>query len=387
MGFLKALSFIKPLTSLRSHTTVKRLLSVVLLAQLLGVSLVAEAMPICRRVFRTEGARLSENYQTLYRTEDTEAQQHHNFDLMGMLGIVYELKFDANTGKVAVLPNKSEISSQRRSMKARLSRVAAKPSPEFVREIEKRFEVKNLSSGLIMVRFRPDSLYELDLMKERGYALFLNRLFKTYENVVGFTYRVAGLESNALSSSVQMMVETKILQQVEKRDMIYQMTFDPQVWNKLLVLMEKEIRQVQENSPRLKATQDATEKIINVMEPLYPVAGVALSVSRKDPSAPVEIKRYFKNDYEDPLGLVSLLEKNDFRDRHEMLYETFKALPAGQKLEIHAHSIVHARAYMKLGFERISITENPLYPGVQVHELRGTREQVLEKIGSILTYK
>lgn len=366
-----------------SIALVKQFLSLLLI--LIGSASTVAAQEACSRVLRSPGKRLSENYQLLYSDPQTaERAAAQNFELMGLMGNLYDLHTETATGKVVLLKNKQIYKAERASQKRRLDLAPAKPSLDFLKQIERIFSVKTLSSGLVMIHFSPETLRNLDIFTERPHGLLINRFFKTYENLVAFNYRLAGIEDNVQSSSVQMMVETKILREVEKRDMNYYFVYDPGVWTNLLRLLEKEFRILEQTSSRTKANHNATWRMLDGTEALYPMASVALSSDRKNPGASIEIKRYFKNEYEDPLNLTPLIEKNDFRDRHEMLYEVFKGLPPGQPLEIHAHSIVHARAYMKLGFNRTEIRENPLYPGVQVHVLKSTREQALEKIGAVL---
>jgi hypothetical protein len=351
---------------------------------MLGFVPSASAWEVCRRVFTDPGLRLARNYQTLYSQPEGPQKDQYNFELMGLLGVLYDLVPDATTGKITAQENPKHFKETRKYLKKRLATAQPEPSKQFVADIESFFKAKKLSSGLVMITFSPDQAAQLDILTHRAYGLMVNRFFETYENLVGFSYRLAGLEENALSSSVQMMVETKVLREIEKRNMTYQLAFDPNVWMNLLRTLENDFRTVEQKPMGSKANHDATWRIIDGNEPLYPVAGVALSSSKKNPTAPIEIKRYFKNEFEDPLGMVGVSEKNDFRDRHEMLYEVFKALPAGQALEIHAHSVVHARAYIKLGFKKTEVLENPLYPGVAVYLLKATREEVMEKIQAIL---
>jgi hypothetical protein len=353
---------------------------------LIGFSQIAFAQETCEDLF-ADVPQLGAP-KTIARWEPRPggpSMDQHNFNSLGKLGNLYDLVTDPVTGKVQALKNKHFFDQSRRQLKKRFNDAPEPASKAFVARVNAIVSARELPGDLVIIKINQDTLGFLDPFTEghRAKGLIINRLFRTYETLVTFGYRLSGLEENSVSSSVHMHLEASLLRS-RLHSIDYNLVFDKKVWASLLRLLENDVHVVETTSWNSNANKLATHTIIDVNEPLYPMAGVALMSDRKNPGSPIEIKRYFKNDYEDPLGLVGVSEKNEFRARHEMLYEIFNALPAGQPLEIHAHSIVHARAYMKLGFKRTEIMENPLYPGVQVHLLKATREEAMEKIAAVI---
>jgi hypothetical protein len=313
------------------------------------------------------------------------SMDQHNFNSLGKLGNLYDLIPDPVTGKIQAIKNKSFFDQSRRQLKKRFKDAPEPASNAFVARVNGIVKARELPDDLVIITINQDTLASLDPFTKghRATGLIINRFFRTYENLVTFGYRLSGLEENSVSSSVHMQLEASLLRS-RLHSIDYNLVFDKKIWAELLRLLENDVRIVETTSSNTQANQLATHRIIDVNEPLYPMAGVALMSDRKAPGSAIEIKRYFKNDYEDPLGLVGVSDKNEFRARHEMLYEIFNALPVRQPLEIHAHSLVHAKAYMRLGFKRTEIMENPLYPGVQIHLLKATREEAMEKIASVI---
>ena len=159
--------------------------------------------------------------------------------------------------------------------------------------------------------------------------------------------------------------------------------FDEKVWNQQLRVLENRVNEYQAAQDSI-AQKELLNDLTSPTDPYLPLSGVAVTYSLVNRTLPMEIKRYFKNDHEDPLNLMQLQDKNEFQVRHKMIYKMIESLPEGQQLEIHAHTLVHARAYLKLGFHKAGTMVNPLYPGVEVHLLKATREEALTKIAAIL---
>jgi hypothetical protein len=114
--------------------------------------------------------------------------------------------------------------------------------------------------------------------------------------------------------------------------------------------------------------------------PLFPLAGVATVRTGKT----YEIKRYFKNDVEDPFEFLRLQPKNEFRLRYELLLSVARELPEKGVLEIRSHTRVHTLAYRRLGFKVVKTFEEANYPGIQVDLLQGDKQDVVSKIEAIL---
>jgi hypothetical protein len=206
----------------------------------------------------------------------------------------------------------------------------------------------------------------------------------TYIHLVNWSYRISGLEKNKSLSSLNMMDEMAEIAALEGRAFVLNLIFDQKVWLQQLRVLETRVNEYTAAKDE-KTRRGILENISQPTDPYFPLAGVAITYDMRAPSRPMEIKRYFKNDHEDPMQLMDLQDKNEFLIRHKMIYKIIEGLPPEQQLEIHAHTPIHARAYLKLGFHRAEIIENPKYPGVQVQLLKATREEALAKIGAILS--
>ena len=140
---------------------------------------------------------------------------------------------------------------------------------------------------------------------------------------------------------------------------------------------------------RYRETNDPTGKSWHWSQmfephPFLPFAGVAVAKSFRRIDAPVELKRYFKNENEDPFSLITVEKKDDFTLRHKLILSVLQNLPPGTKVQIHSHTPVHTIAYAKLGFTKIGPIKNPKYPDAHIDLLEATREHILEKITALL---
>lgn len=316
-----------------------------------------------------------ENFQHLINP-----QKNLDIAVMGVLGKVFDLKYDRQAGKVSAEVNEYYRQTEMTKAKDWLNKAKGSSFKEVAREMQKVFDISELPGGFIKLRVDTGSkvLQELSPLQRA----LKNRFMVMYLHLVNWSYRISGLEKNKSLSNFIMMDEVIVLAK-ELRALQLNMVFDPVVWETHLRILEAKVDTYKsEKDP--KRASDLLEEISQPNDPFLPMAGVAVSYNILNPRLPVEIKRYFKNDFEDPLNLINVSKKSEFLVRHQMIHRMISDLPPSQEIEIHAHSLVHARAYLKLGFRRSGTIANPQYPGVVVHLLKGQREEVLSKIESIL---
>lgn len=302
---------------------------------------------------------------------------------MGVLGRIFDLKYDPNQKKTVVAKNEFVFPEEMSRVADLLPRAMKHPlSDSFQKLIRANLRMEELTDQSTLIQLKNFEDAKNPRPQDEVSNAIRSRFMTMYLQMVNWVYRLSNLEKNKGLSSAVMMDETVQLFK-EGKTFHFHLLFDREVLDVQLHILQHWI-ELYEMEKEPKAKQEILDRISQPEDPFLPFSGVVASVSFLDPQAPVELKRYFKNDLEDPLGLIQPKEKNDFVQRHLMLAKTIEMLPGKTVLEIHAHSLVHARAYLKLGFKKESIIENPKYPGVQVHLLKGVREEVLEKIKLIL---
>ena len=306
-----------------------------------------------------------------------------NLDIatMGILGKVFNIKYNPVSRKMQEEADPFYQEKVLSETKKWISKIPNKNSSQFMSEVGKTIKVIKLDSGLINIRIETGQIGEKDVSPIE--EAIKNKYSVMYIQLVNWSYRLSGLEKNKSLSSFVMFDEIAVLAK-NLRSLQLNMVFDPVVWDLQLRILEAQVIAYRNETDPLIA-KELLNEISQPHTPLLPLAGVALSHHMINQSAPVEIKRYFKNDSQDPLGLTEVLPKNEFRIRHEMIYKTVESLQPHHEVEIHAHSLLHAKAYTKLGFKVSEQISNPLYPGVTVYLLKGQRESVLDKISLILS--
>ncbi len=304
-----------------------------------------------------------------------------NIAAMGVLGKVFDIKYNVNNKKMQADANSFYQEKVLSEIKNWIPKISDKVSPEFLNEVNKTVKIIKLDSGLINIRIETGQLGEKDLSPIED--AIKNKYSTMYIQLVNWSYRLSGLEKNKSLSSFVMFDEIIVLAK-NLRSLQFNMIFDPVVWDLQLRILEAQVIAYRsETDPQI--AKELLNEISQPNLPLLPLAGVALAHHMIDQSAPVEIKRYFKNDFQDPLRLTDVKPKNEFRMRHEMIYKMVENLKPHHEVEIHAHSLLHAKAYTKLGFKVSEQISNPLYPGVVIYLLKGQRESILDKISLILS--
>lgn len=308
--------------------------------------------------------------------------------LLGPLGRLFDLKLDKINKKIKTVRNKFSFSEIEKETKATLEKIKTIDSSKYDGLFMKLLQPEEVSPNVIMIQIssivKPD-MGEVERAIQQRFQLL-------YYEMVNWNYRLSGLLENKTHSNLLLMDDVSVYAN-EMKYFDFTLVFDHKLWEVEKAILTSLIEQYKKTSDK-----DEQQKILieiqKKKEPFLPMTGMAqakhfFSLGLASASGlnhyPVELKRYFKNDLEDPLDLLNVDPKtDDFVIRHRMIYRTVEKLPVGTPLEIHAHSILHVRAYAKLGFKDTGLIDSEKFKESDIHLLKATREQVLDKIQTIL---
>jgi hypothetical protein len=297
---------------------------------------------------------------------------------MGLYGDIFDFQWSPEKKKVVLVRNEKRIAEIREQTAKKLAAVKDVDLTPIRTLISNTIPIQYLNGQMVLVQASLVSFSHRQGFEQAVFHRYQQMGIKT----VDFVYRHSGLEAKRPLTGATLMDEiVSILKQ--GRGYNIHLAFDPKVW-------ELELQLLAGYYQRYQAAQTAQEKakIIGEMnqglDPFQPFSGVVTTEFILPTDRPTEIKRYFKNDFEDPIEFLALPAKPEYELRLQMLSQVIGGLRPENELEIHAHSVVHLRAYLKLGFHIFSEMENPLYPGVKVYVLRGEKSGVLEKIKKAL---
>lgn len=297
---------------------------------------------------------------------------------MGVLGEMFDLTFNAQNGRNIPIVNEFKTLEVRARTKKVLEESTALVTPKDLEIINRTVKITDLTSDTRLVSVKNytvgNETPELEQAIKNYFSL-------SYIRLVNWVYRLSNLEKNDPISSAVMMDEVAEYA-VQRIGFEFNLIYDNKILKKHLQIIAKVINEYESTTDFLKR-QNALRKL-EIEIPLMPTSGVTVAVKITDPKYPAEIKRYFKNDHEDPLGIMVVKQKNEFKLRHAMISKVIEMLPLEHLVEIHAHTKAHVKAYAKLGFVDTGLINNPKYPDAKIHLLRATREQVLEHIKTIL---
>lgn len=312
--------------------------------------------------------------------------------LMGPLRMLYDFKINPKTKKVQLVENKFTYPRLKKETVDLHEQIKNSDNRKYEYLFEASLRTEKLTENTTLVHATSLSQEIPNPVK----SAIKNRFSNLYLQMVSWNYRLNLLVKDRPMSSIKMIDELSVYAN-DAKFFEYALTFDNKVWETQKQIMTHLIDQYHQAKP---AEQDSIlVKISNPTEPFLPLAGIAQAkslYSALTPEAwananikpikyPVELKRYFKNDIEDPLNLLNLSKKaDDFIIRHKMLYQTIEAMPPETPLEIHAHSILHVRAYSKLGFKNVGLIKSEKFKDTEIHLLKATREEALENIKRIL---
>lgn len=297
---------------------------------------------------------------------------------MGVLSELYDLKQNPKNGRSfpeADLIAKPIVEARTKKL---LSESDVEVTNKHLEIIDRTVKIESLTEDTVLV-----SLKNFMIGKEHAEleSAIKNYFSLTYIKTVNWVYRLYNLEKNETMSSMVMMDEVSYYA-AQLIGFEFNLIYDKKVIEKHLKVIAKVIEEY-EAASGADAKAQALRRL-QIEMPLMPIGGVTVVSKIVNPNAPVELKRYFKSEIEDPLGLADVKPKDEFKLRHAMLYKAIERLPIGQQVEIHAHTRAHVIAYAKLGFVDTGRIVNPKYPEVEVRLLKANREVALAHIKAIL---
>ncbi|MEZ0391811.1 MAG: hypothetical protein ACAH59_06320 [Pseudobdellovibrionaceae bacterium] len=301
-----------------------------------------------------------------------------NRSVLGIFGEIFEFQWRPEQRKMILASDQKRQNELRTITERKLKESQAEDLGAMQALIAKCLPVRTLDDQIVLVRASLVSRGRLNGFEQA----VLHRYQQMGMKTVDFVYRLSGLEKKRPLTGATMIDEVvSILKQ--GRGYNINLAFDPKVWALELQLMAGYYRKFQDAK-----TSEEKAKIIGEVnqgvDPFQPFSGVVTTDFLVPNGHPTEIKRYFHNPYEDPLGFLNLPAKNEYLLRLKMLLQVARELSADIPLEIHAHTKVHMRLYGQMGFGLFRETENPLYPGVPVYVLRGEKTEVVKKVTAIL---
>lgn len=333
----------------------------------------SQAQMACKDLFAPRKPLQTDTNESFLKKNNT-SQSLIDSAVMGPLGQIFEIQKD---GTIQQSPLYSEIKNRTTKLyNEKLKRTSAEKHSQMV---EATVNAQKLTDDTVLLQI-PSVLSGKESPLERAIR---NRYQLMYIQMVNWVYRLSGLESNSALSNMKMMDEVSVYGN-NMQFFDYALTFDHKVWDaQKLILTEKIDRYHAAADPQSKNA--ILNEIAQPTEAFLPMAGMVLAKPFLTGTKAVELKRYFKNDLEDPFHILGVqTKKNDFVVRHQMIYDVVKSLPPGTSLEIHAHTKVHIIAYLKLGFTKGETIANEKFPDATVTLLKAQREDVLEKIKTIL---
>lgn len=332
---------------------------------------------------RKETARFLNQHKNLHEKVDVKPglpEKAINILYMGILARIFDIKHDLAAKKNVAVPTDIQYEGIKKYTKEVLENSNLPPFPAFENKINELFKVENLTDDTVMIQIKHTAHNEIDNLV---FKVISARFANMYMQVANWVYQFSGLVENKPMKAATMMDELSA-EERKTRTIMHQLVFDKKVWEAQLRIIQLKIAgYLSETDPEKKNAM--LERMAYPDEPLLPFAGI-LSTKSLIPgeAAPRELKRYFQNDFEDPMNLLNLKKKDDFKIRYKMIYRTVEMMPKRTELEIHAHSLAHMKAYLKWGFHKALEYEDPLFPGVPIYLLKAKREDVLPNIQAIL---
>jgi hypothetical protein len=339
------------------------------------------------------------NYHPMFSTAELKDKMNPDraMDraLMKPLGSLYDLFTDKKTKKTVLVKNKYDYEKIKNSTSEQLNRIKNTDAKKYESLINSAVYTEKLTENTTLVQIT--SIHNGATAENRIQQAISQRFQSLYINMVNWNYRVSNLMENKTLSSAIMTDDISVYWN-ELKYFDYTLTFDNKVWETQKLIIADKIELY--NTSITDADKNRIiEELSQPTEAFLPLTGMAQAKSIYSgitPEAyalmgttpikyPVELKRYFKNDIEDPFNLLDIKAKtDDFIIRHKMIYKVIENLPSETPLEIHAHSILHVRAYSKFGFKDTGRINSEKYKNVDIHLLKASRETVMEKIKTIL---
>lgn len=313
--------------------------------------------------------------------------------LLGPLGKLFDLKTNPATQKIEITKNKYDYQTIAESNKALIERIKLIDNRKYDQVFESSLLIENLTDNTVLVQLSSRYKHDRTELNSAVSAYFQNMYYK----MVNWKYRSSGLMENETKSSLLMMDDVSVYAKEEKY-FDFSLVFDKKVWETQKSILTERIDLYHRAETDLQKNIELN-KINDPTDPFMPMAGIAQAVHSwfsvtpemykhfglTPVKHPVELKRYFKNEMEDPLNLLSLdPRKDEFLIRNKMIYKTVERLPVGTALEIHAHTDHHVDAYAKWGFVNSGLIKSEKFKDAKVHLLEASREEMLLKLKAII---
>jgi len=305
-------------------------------------------------------------------------QKQLNIESMGFLGDIYDLETDLNTGKVNLQILPWRLQEVRSATEDFLKKAPERMSQQERDLLDSSIRIRSLTEDTVLVTA---SFVSFKFLSGISQAI-LHRFQRIGMSCVTFVYRKSGLESNDPITGFTMADEAiEIIK--KRRGFSFHLLYDKSVWEMQERLLAARIQQYQNAQ-----TDSEREFVIRMTnhnrEPFLPFSGIVTTEWVVPDHQPVELKRYFSNELEDPLNFTQPSKKNTFKLRHNMLFKVIEELPFQTIVEVHAHTILHKKAYLRLGFKELRVETNSFYPGATISVLRGQREEILSTLSILL---
>lgn len=343
-----------------------------------------QAINQCSKIFNTlfneaEITTINPNANiNMYKTNPFINKKMWDTTMMGIMGEMYNLTTGSqNDRNIPEINEALKIGIDIRTKKI----IAEETTPvtsQHLQIINRTVKISSLTGDTKLVTVKNYSVGNNIPELERAIRIYFS---SSYLKLVNWVYRLSNLEKDNPASSATMMDEVAVYA-LQKKGFEFNLIYDNRILDIHLQRIAYIINEYEATTDILKRA-NALKKL-EVEIPLMPIAGVSVAFSIADTNTPVELKRYFKHEPEDPLNFADVKQKNEFKLRHLMLYRIIEELPAGKVIEIHAHTKAHIIAYAKLGFIDAGLITNLKYPDIKIHLLKATREQALLHIKSIL---
>jgi hypothetical protein len=319
-----------------------------------------------------------------------EYQRYMKFSFWGPLGLLHSIiPQESRAGRPRpprLIKNEVEYARMTSEVRAVLNRSTPENTERVKAMLTEMFTptaVTSTTTGLTHSFIHHETPRQVIMRQDPVVQAFKTWIYLKYLQTINFTYAKSGLEDPSLPSLANVMDEPSSYLNKFLDFRLY-LVFDNQVYQKFLEYMGGILTEYETtNGPEEK--KKVLYKFSDQRDPFHPLTGVALIDGQFLPARPpVELKRYFRNDDEDPLGLSGTLKKDSAVVRLRLLLQVIGGLPANTRLEIHAHSPEHVKLYKKFGFNNSGPFTNSLYPNAKIYLLTSTREVALTAIGEIL---
>ena len=306
----------------------------------------------------------------------------------GPLFYINDLRVDPNTKKITAERNEIRYRQLKKVHQEKLATLPVEISPEVKSMVVHALHPTVQPDGSVLLSVSTqDWLTSLgstksDQLFETGMR---NRFALLYQQTVAWVYQLSGLEEFSPVTSAKMTDELSDYIG-DRKDLTFHLMFDQTSWRiQLRILQQIWNHNVEPNTTGSAKNFSFTDLVS--YHPVFPLAGLITSGHRQNSQYVVELKRYFKNDDEDPFELTEISKKDDFLLRHRLILSAVENLEANSILQIHSHTRVHTATYRKLGFSVTQEITNPKFPAEKIDLLESTREKVIEKIRAIIAAK